>query len=83
MRATLRQLLTGTCFLPPTAYCLLLTADRSPLQARHPDTPFIMYIAKSAALLERMAATGEHHHSKYKYSQSQFSHRFTNQYLRG
>ena len=29
-----------------------------PAQARYPDTPFIMYIAKSAALLERMAATG-------------------------
>jgi uroporphyrinogen decarboxylase len=28
------------------------------VKARHPDTPFIMYIAKSAALLERMAATG-------------------------
>ena len=27
-------------------------------QARHPDTPFIMYIAKSAALLERMRDTG-------------------------
>lgn len=28
------------------------------VKARYPDTPFIMYIAKSAALLERMAATG-------------------------
>ena len=50
-------------YLLPTAYRLLLTAHRSPLQARHPDTPFIMYIAKSAALLERMAATGERGHT--------------------
>jgi len=28
------------------------------VKAKYPDTPFIMYIAKSAALLERMAATG-------------------------
>jgi uroporphyrinogen decarboxylase len=28
------------------------------VKARHPDTPFIMYIAKSAALLERMRDTG-------------------------
>jgi len=30
----------------------------SAVKARHPDVPFIMYIAKSGALLERMAATG-------------------------
>lgn len=30
----------------------------SAVKARHPNVPFIMYIAKSAALLERMAATG-------------------------
>ena len=34
------------------------TPNPTPHQARYPDTPFIMYIAKSAALLERMAATG-------------------------
>ena len=39
--------------LPPP-----LPLDPTPHQARYPDTPFIMYIAKSAALLERMAATG-------------------------
>ena len=34
------------------------TPDPTPNQARYPDPPFLMYIAKSAALLERMAATG-------------------------
>lgn len=69
----------------PNAYRLPHTAHRSPLtlQARHPDTPFIMYIAKSAALLERMAATGEHNHSRYiqsQFSHSKFSHRCTQHY---
>ena len=70
---------------PLTAHCSPLTAHRSPLtahrsllQARHPDTPFIMYIAKSAALLERMAATGERSHTTYIYqSHSKQSHRWT------
>jgi len=48
--------------LSPTDYDIFAAPYQKKIvdkvKAKYPDTPFIMYIAKSAGLLERMAATG-------------------------